>query len=89
MKRYASLIGPLLGLYFPLPDAPEAVQRVMMNTSRLKNLWHSIYTEEQAKDGVEKFGGALLPDSQAKALDYSSFEVQKAQEECERRGGAS
>lgn len=79
MKRYASLVGPLIGLYFPLPDAPEYVQREMLHSSRLKNLWCAIYTEDQARDQVATYGGFLLPDSHADALDYNGDAVRKAQ----------
>ena len=77
MKTYASLIGPLLGLYYPLPDEPETVQRTMLSTSRLKNLWCSIYPESIVDDTIIRFGGSKLPDKYAKKLDYDSFQVEQ------------
>jgi anaerobic selenocysteine-containing dehydrogenase len=79
MQRYASLIGPLRGIYYPLPEASRDQQRVMMNTSRLKNLWHSIYDEAEVDRQLKEYGGVKLPPDFAKKLDYDSFEVSKVE----------
>lgn len=74
-KLYVSLTGPLLGLYFPLPielddDLKKAAKAV--NSSKLKAVWCSLYTEKAAQLCVSQFGGTLLPDSFASQLDYDS-----------------
>lgn len=79
---YASLIGPLDGLYFPLPDDlmesgmhPQHAFGPALNSSRLSRLWCSIYTREKARELVERFGGTLLPDTFAGRLDYDHHAV--------------
>jgi hypothetical protein len=79
-RRYASLIGPLLGVYYPLPEGLNPRQeRIAMNTSRLKLLWHNVYDEGEVDSQIREFGGTKLPDSCAKNLDYDSYEVGRAQ----------
>jgi len=46
-RMYASLTGPLLGLYFPLPDQSEMENRTLLNKSKLAKLWCSIYPESE------------------------------------------
>jgi hypothetical protein len=72
---YASLTGPLLGLYYPLPTDDKEVARVMLSTSSLKQLWCSIYTETEAQHCVAKYSGMLLPEEYAKRLDYHVLPV--------------
>jgi hypothetical protein len=80
-KYYASLVGPLLGAYYPLPFEDENDNRVALNTSRLKSLWCSVYTYEQVIENVDRFGeGPILDDSFAEKLDYDSFVVEQARE---------
>lgn len=78
MQYYASLIGPLFGLYYPLPPdlENEELMRVALNTSRLKDLWCSIYTKEETERQIGKYGGLILPNAIAYNLDYSSHEVE-------------
>lgn len=77
-KFYASLIGPLLGLYYPLPqvfdDSPER-QRLAMNSSRLAKLWHSVYSSDEVDRQIKEFGGLKLPDEFARRLDYDHHAV--------------
>lgn len=65
MQYYASLIGPLFGLYYPLPPdlENEELMRVALNTSRLKDLWCSIYTKEETERQIGKYGGLILPNA--------------------------
>lgn len=74
---YASLVGPLLGLYFPLPPEleTEVQRRLGLITSGLKLKWCGIYPEQDTRDMVDRFGGVILPDHFAKQLDYDHFEV--------------
>ena len=74
---YASLMGPLLGLYYPLPFDNERQNRIALNTSRLKGLWCSVYTRKDVEDQIRQFGGMMLPDEFANKLDYDSFAVEK------------
>lgn len=73
--KYASLIGPLLGIYYPLPFEDEEKNRLALNTSRLKNLWCRVYSEEEVNRQIKSFGGIKLPVSQASNLDYDSAAV--------------
>lgn len=79
MKFYASLIGPLLGLYYPLPKECEtrAQQYAAMNSSRLGPLWHSLYDEAEVDRQIAEHGGVKLPDAFASRLDYKHHEVFK------------
>lgn len=75
-KLYASLIGPLLGMYYPLPaDLNKTQCRAALNSSRLRSLWHSVYTREDVLEQIGKFGGLMLPDGLASHLDYDSHVV--------------
>ncbi len=74
---YASLMGPLLGVYYPLPFDNERQNRVALNTSRLSKLWCSVYTRKEVEEQIEQFGGVMLPDEFANKLDYDSFAVEK------------
>ena len=77
MKLYASLIGPLNGLYYPLPTEDEITARQMLNSSKLKMLWCSVYSKEDTEMYIERYGGSMLPDSFASQLDYDSFAVKE------------
>lgn len=57
---YASLTGPLVGLYFPLPSKSEEENRIALNQSKLQNLWCSIYTEKEVNEHIKKYGGQKL-----------------------------
>jgi hypothetical protein len=74
---YASLTGPLLGLYFPMPAdiVGENQFRAALASSKLAKLWCSIYTEEQVDESIAKWGGWKLPEKLASALDYDTFAV--------------
>lgn len=78
-KHYVSLIGPLLGVYYPLPFEAEGANRIALNSSRLRALWHSIYDEEEVDRQVARFPACVkLPDAFARRLDYDMYEVEKA-----------
>lgn len=87
MKRYyASLIGPLCGVFFPLPldgapnlEIAKMVGGIMLNTSRLKSQWHTTYDRAEVERQITEFGNhcTMLPDAYASQLDYNSHEVQK------------
>ena len=75
MKHYASLIGPLLDIYYPLPFEDETRNRIALNTSKLGRLWCTIYTEEEVDDCIKNFGGIKLSEYYAERLDYNYDEV--------------
>jgi hypothetical protein len=75
--KYASLIGPLLGLYYPLPFESEAKNRAALASSGLKHLWCSIYDKAEVEKQVARFGGGMLPDGFARKLDYRTEAVEK------------
>jgi len=72
---YASLIGPLNGIYYPLPFEDDTKNRIALNTSRLKSLWCSIYNEEETNTCILKYGGFKLPEFYANELDYDTYVV--------------
>ena len=74
---YASLTGPLLGLYYPLPDDLESdvERRVALNTSKLGRLWCQIYPRAEAERAMREHGGEMLPIEYARRLDYDSHAV--------------
>lgn len=57
---YASLTGPLIGLYFPLPYEDEEENRVLLSESKLSKLWCAIYTEAQVNEMIKDHGGMKL-----------------------------
>jgi len=72
-KLYASLTGPLLGVFYPLPTDDEILARRMLNSSKLKNLWCSVYTVQQIWNNTLKMrlpAPTYLDDSFAQKLDY-------------------
>lgn len=69
---YASLIGPLLGIYYPLPTNDETTARLMIGSSKLSKLWCSIYSSEYVEECIKRYGGMKLPDSCAQNLDYDT-----------------
>lgn len=77
--RYASLVGPLLGLYFPVPWDDDEVSLCALNTSKLENLWGHVYSEDEVDRMIESRGGTKLPENAAMQLDYDSYVVQKAE----------
>lgn len=74
-RQYASLIGPLLGVYYPLPFADEGKNRVALQTSRLKHLWCSVYTLEETQKQISEMGGIMLDESFVDKLDFNPHEV--------------
>lgn len=70
---YASLVGPLVGLYYPVPTDDENIARRMMNSSKLRSLWCSIYTKEQVDACIAKYEGSILPDVFARRLDSYAY----------------
>jgi hypothetical protein len=75
-QLYASLVGPLLGVYYPLPlQFNNAQCRAALNTSRLKNLWHSVYTAAEVQRQIAAYGGIALDAGFADKLDYDSHIV--------------
>ncbi len=58
---YASLTGPLIGVYIPLPYDDEGENRALLNKSKLAKLWCSVYTEDQVDGMIEEHGGVKLP----------------------------
>lgn len=76
ISHYASLIGPLIGLYYPKPPELDSMQfRLALNSSRLKSLWHSIYETKEVERQLLEYGGQMLPDKYAYRLDYDSHFV--------------
>lgn len=82
ITHYASLIGPLFGIYYPLPVFEnlsgaelEHAQRLALNTSRISKLWCSIYTKEETGKHCEDYGGIMLSRDFAQRLDYNFDEV--------------
>jgi hypothetical protein len=70
-RYYASLVGPLVGLYYPMPSELSYEQcHHAMNTSKLAKLWCAIYTEEQVDGFLVKYGGQKLNSVRASTLDY-------------------
>jgi hypothetical protein len=76
-RSYASLMGPMLGVYYPLPFDNELQNRAALNTSRLSKLWCSVYTRDEVERQIKDFGGLILPDEFAGRLDYDAFAVEK------------
>lgn len=74
-RSYASSMGPLLGLYYPLPFDNELQNRKALNTSRLSKVWCSVYSRDQVEEQIKQFGGLMLPDEFATKLDYDAFAV--------------
>lgn len=72
---YASLTGPLLGLYYPIEADSKDQARVMINTSKLKGLWCSIYRDDELDEQLAQFGGIKLPMGFTRKLDYDSYAV--------------
>lgn len=89
MRQYASLVGPLMDLYYPLPFDDEILNRVALNSSRLKSLWCSVYTEDQVNKMVLQYGGTKLPDKFANNLDYNAYEVQMCKNEITTSGNTA
>ncbi len=83
---YASLIGPMRGAYYPLPqlhghtiEARAEARRAALTTSKLRNLWANIFTEEDVDRQIKEYGeGFKLPHLMAARLDYDSYQVQCA-----------
>jgi hypothetical protein len=84
---YASLVGPLLGVYYPLPFTNEFECRAALNCSKLRHLWCRILSREEVAQDLAEYGGVVLPDEFAMKLDYDSHAVLSAQrhEQVERR----
>lgn len=74
MILYASLTGPLLGIYYCVECTDEIEARVMLNTSSLKKLWCSMYTYEETRVNINKYGGMMF---HGNVLDYDSTEVSR------------
>ena len=85
MKYYASLTGPFLGLYFPLPlrhDVTAHHARIaggaMLNSdAKIQSAWCSIYDEAEVDRQITEFGGAKLPNAQAARLNFDWHVVHK------------
>jgi len=76
-KFYASLVGPLLNVYYPLPFRNDTLNRIALNTSKLKDLWHAIYDEKKVNENILLFGGIKLNDTFINKLDWDSHEIMK------------
>lgn len=74
---FASLVGPLLGVYYPLPFDGEVKNRLALNSSKLHKLWACVYTEKEVDEQVTRWGGVKLPDEFRLRLDYDSYIVEK------------
>ena len=62
-KLYASLTGPLLDVYFPLPEGMDEMEaREALNKSSLANLWCSVYDEKWVDEEAAKYGPVLKLD---------------------------
>jgi hypothetical protein len=79
-RFYASLIGPLLGVYYPLPFTSQVQNRIALSTSRLKDLWCSVYPDFEVDLQIKQFGGLKLPETFAQWLDYDSDAVDRWQQ---------
>lgn len=73
--HYASLVGPLLGVYYPLPFADDDTNRLALSTSRLRYLWCAVYSRAEVDEQIAQWGGILLGDEYARHLDYDSHVV--------------
>jgi len=88
-KWYASLQGPLLGYYFPLPlkgNTPKHEARIlgglMLNGCRkLKPLWCAIYDNEEVSQQITQFGGERIRESLADAIDFDWEYIEKDAQE--------
>ena len=71
MKRYIALVGPLLGLYYPIPDdfEPDDLRRW-----RLAGLGWNIYTEAQI-DATDKAAIKLPDDFAMRMMDMAGASV--------------
>lgn len=69
-KYYASLVGPLLGLYFPLPFEEKDLNRRALRSSKLKHLWCAIYSRVEVEQHIRMYGGQILADRFIDQLDY-------------------
>lgn len=67
---YASLIGPLSGLYLPLPHHDNCAARVALNSSSLARLWCPIYTRDELPEDA-----IVLDDGFARKLDFDAHAV--------------
>lgn len=78
-RLWASLVGPLFGLYYPCPDAleDEGQFRVALNHSRLAKLWCAVYSEEEVDALLAAYGGVKLPVKMSVHLDYDSYRVEQ------------
>ena len=71
IKCYASLIGPLLGIYYPIPICSLQhidVVGILLSSTKLRSLWCSVYPTHEARRCVDNYGGLLLPDEFAMRL---------------------
>lgn len=73
--HYASLVGPLLGVYYPLPFQDESTNRIALNTSRIRGLWCAVYSLAEVEEQIVQWGGIMLGDEYARRLDYDSHVV--------------
>jgi hypothetical protein len=69
-KYYATLVGPLLDIYYPLPFEDENKNRIALSSSRLARLWCSVCNDFEVDEMVKNFGGIKLNDSYISRLDY-------------------
>ena len=74
---YASLIGPLLGVYYPVNAKDEHTARLMLNSSKLAKLWCGIYDPEMTQGLICDHGGIMLDDAYAQRLDYNCHFVEE------------
>ena len=77
--RYTSLTGPLLGLYYRLPQelgTDESVLRIALNSSKLRDLWCAIYTWDEVAANISQFGGQFI--DIPNQLDYDTCQVYEA-----------
>jgi hypothetical protein len=74
---YVSLTGPLLGIFLPVVAADENTVRLIMNHSKLKQLWCSVYPLNEAEEQVNRYGGFILGEGAWSRLDFDYQAVMK------------
>ena len=71
MRFYASLVGPMMGAYYPLPPIEKMIDEfgvhhynnlygALLNHSRLKSLWCAIYTEDEVNRHLDDYPNTFI-----------------------------
>lgn len=75
---YASLAGPLIGVFYPLPFENELANRFALNNSKLKDLWCSVYSADQCHEMEEDPRYVFLDPKLRHALGFGTHAVELA-----------